>query len=131
MPHPDWYCNSVVFNWNILISARINRNLFFYSIYIDSFSIIPYEFEEYKTKILVKVDERLHLIECPDGLIYESEIAGFTFWKPIADSIINTDPHQVCCSHSKGAVHMGFIDYDDILKYYKFNLNETSLTEIN
>ncbi|CAG9329812.1 unnamed protein product [Blepharisma stoltei] len=51
MPKPDWYCNLITFNRNILISGVWNKTIWLYSVDIDSFSVIPYEFAWLKRKI--------------------------------------------------------------------------------
>ncbi|CAG9334738.1 unnamed protein product [Blepharisma stoltei] len=86
MPKLDYRCSSIIFNGNILISGYWNRNLWLYSIDIDSFSTIPYEFKEDKRKILINA-ERLYLIECP-GSIYESEVGSYSNWKWVGKSTI-------------------------------------------
>ncbi|CAG9334788.1 unnamed protein product [Blepharisma stoltei] len=76
MPIADCYCNCAIFDGNILISGAVSRNLLLYSVYLNSFSYIPYEFEEYNRKILVNAERRLYLIECKNGSIYESKIGS-------------------------------------------------------
>mmetsp|Transcript_11862 Transcript_11862/g.11910 ORF Transcript_11862/g.11910 Transcript_11862/m.11910 type:complete len:80 (+) Transcript_11862:156-395(+) len=74
MPQSDFSCHSIICNGNILISGYKSRNLWLYTVDIDSFSTIPYDFKDDAKKILIKA-ERLYLIECSIcGLIYESEI---------------------------------------------------------
>ncbi|CAG9333584.1 unnamed protein product [Blepharisma stoltei] len=77
----DFICHSIMINGNILISGYFKRNLLLYSIDIDSFSIIPYKFAEYKRKILINA-ESLYLIECL-GSIYKSEFRSYTNWRPV------------------------------------------------
>ncbi|CAG9318577.1 unnamed protein product [Blepharisma stoltei] len=117
MPRADYACSSIAFNGNILISGLINKNLLLYSIDINSFSIIPYEYADNKVKILINAG-RLYLIECENGSIYESEIASYTNWKRIGNSIIDYNPCQVYCSYNKGFIFIGAAS-----DYYKFDLN--------
>ncbi|CAG9334783.1 unnamed protein product [Blepharisma stoltei] len=50
MPKQDYFCKSVIFNRNILISGNFHGNLLLYSIDTNAFSTIPYDFAPYKTK---------------------------------------------------------------------------------
>ncbi|CAG9331999.1 unnamed protein product [Blepharisma stoltei] len=121
MPQADHSCNSIIFNGNILISGYKNRNLLLYSIDIDSFSTIPYKFEEHKVKILINA-ERLYLIECP-GSIYESEIGSYSNWRQIGKSAIYHEPGQVYCSYNKGGIWISVISHST-REYYFFNLDQ-------
>ncbi|CAG9330134.1 unnamed protein product [Blepharisma stoltei] len=123
MPKADAQCNSIIFNGNILISGLRNKNLLLYSIDIDSFSTIPYEFAKGKRKILINAG-RLYLIECEEGVIYESEIGSYTNWRPAEwRSTINFYTSQVYCSYNEGFIYIGMEGSD----YFKFDLNEKSL----
>ncbi|CAG9317910.1 unnamed protein product [Blepharisma stoltei] len=127
MPKADLACNSIIFNGNILISGCQNRNLFLYSIDIDSFSTIPYEFAEYRRKILVNA-ERLYLIESP-GWIYESEIGSYLNWRRIGKSIINSESSQVYCVYNKGGIYISTI-YESSREYYYFNLDQKNIIDL-
>ncbi|CAG9328043.1 unnamed protein product [Blepharisma stoltei] len=129
MPNGDYYCHSIIFNGNILISGYYNRNLLLYSIDIDSFSTIPYDFEIYKSKILINA-ERLYLIEGSNGSIYESDIESCLNWRRIGHSTINHDPHQVYCSYSKGFICISTTS--DLSKgtYYYFNLDQKIIIDV-
>ncbi|CAG9313849.1 unnamed protein product [Blepharisma stoltei] len=120
MPQADFGCNSIIFNGNILISGYENRNLWLYSIDIDSFSTIPYEFEDFKRKVLINA-ERLYLIECY-GSIYESEIGSYSNWRRIRKSKIKCNPDQVCCLYNKGGICIG----TDI-GYFKFDFKKKKI----
>ncbi|CAG9325300.1 unnamed protein product [Blepharisma stoltei] len=120
MPKADETCNSVIFNGNILISGYRSKNLFLYSIDINSFSTITYEFGAITRKVLISA-ERLYLIEF-GGSIYESEIGSYMNWRRLVDlTIIN--PSQVYCVYNKGGIYAG-LDRDH---YFKFDLNEKKL----
>ncbi|CAG9331495.1 unnamed protein product [Blepharisma stoltei] len=127
MPKGDYYCNSIIFNGNILVSGFLNTNLLLYSIDIESFSTIPYEFETYKRKILINA-ERLYLIECNMGSIYESEIGSCLNWRRIGNSIIDHDPHQVYCSYNKGFIWISTTSEKSWGIYYYFNLDQKQIT---
>ncbi|CAG9335170.1 unnamed protein product [Blepharisma stoltei] len=127
MPKGDYKCNSIIINGNILISGLLNENLLLYSIDIDSFSTIPYEFSRNRWKILINV-ERLYLIECDNGLIYESEIGSFSNWRRIGKSKINCNLDQVYCSYNKGGIWISAI-YNWAREYYYFNLNQKILID--
>ncbi|CAG9317909.1 unnamed protein product [Blepharisma stoltei] len=127
MPKADSKCNSIIFNRNILISGWNNRNLLLYSIDIDSFSTIPYEFEERTRKILINA-ERLYLIESP-GWIYESEIGSYLNWRRIRKSIINSDSSQVYCVYNKGGIYISSI-HPSFREYYYFNLDQKNIIDL-
>ncbi|CAG9317145.1 unnamed protein product [Blepharisma stoltei] len=127
MPKADYYCNSIIFNGNILISGWKNRNILLYSIDIDSFSMIPYEFEEKKWKILINA-ESLYLIECP-GSIYESKIGIYSNWRRIRKSKINCNISQVYCSYNKGGVYISTISLQT-KQYYYFNLDQKIIIDV-
>ncbi|CAG9329502.1 unnamed protein product [Blepharisma stoltei] len=122
IPQPDYECHSLMFNRNILISGRYSRNLLLYSVDIDSFSAIPYEFGERKRKILINL-ERSYLIECDEGGIYESEIGSYINWRQIGKAAIYCIARQVYCSYNKEFIHIGIEGSD----YFKFDLNERKL----
>ncbi|CAG9317907.1 unnamed protein product [Blepharisma stoltei] len=119
--------NSIIFNGSILISGCQNRNLFLYSIDIDSFSTIPYEFTEYSRKILINA-ERLYLIESP-GWIYESEIGSYLNWRRIRKSIIKSKFTQVYCVYNKGGIYISTIDRS-AREYYYFDLDQKHLIDL-
>ncbi|CAG9335163.1 unnamed protein product [Blepharisma stoltei] len=121
-------CNSIILNGNILISGYASRNLLLYSIDIDSFSIIPYDFGRDKWKILINI-ERLYLIECENGLIYESEIGIYSNWKRIGKSKINCHPDQVYCSYNKGGIWISTI-YKSVREYFYFNLDQKKIIDV-
>ncbi|CAG9312388.1 unnamed protein product [Blepharisma stoltei] len=127
IPKADTTCNSIMFEGNILISGLWNRNLLLYSIDIDSFSTIPYEFALGIRKILINA-ERLYLIECDKlGEIYESEIGSYMNWTPIGKtSTITYHPFQVYCSYNKGGIYIGI----DARFFFKFDLNVKRLIEL-
>ncbi|CAG9335827.1 unnamed protein product [Blepharisma stoltei] len=127
LPKSDYSCNSIIFNGNILISGYRNRKLLLYSIDIDSFSSIPYEFAEKTRKILINA-ERLYLIECP-GSIYESEIGSDMNWKRVGKSIIDYDPSQVYCSYNKGGIYISTIS-ELVREYYYFNLDQKIIIDV-
>jgi len=131
MPQADSKCKSVIVNGNILISGYENRNLWLYSINLDSFTTIPYEFGRNKGKVLINAEERLYLIEFSDdgGFIYESEAASLYSWRRIANTPYDDDVFQVYCSYNKGAVYIGGF-WDDYERHYKFNLKEKSLVNL-
>ncbi|CAG9325606.1 unnamed protein product [Blepharisma stoltei] len=122
MPEDDDECHTIIFNGNILISGRINTNILLYSIDIDSFSTIPYEFAYRKRKILINA-ERLYLIECQNGLIYESEVGSLWNWRRIGKSIIDCAPNQAYCTYNKGGIYISTI-FSSIREYYYFNLDQ-------
>ncbi|CAG9322840.1 unnamed protein product [Blepharisma stoltei] len=127
MPKADYWCNSIIFNGNILISGHWNKNLWLYSIDIDSFSTIPYEFKYNERKILINA-ERLYLIECR-GSIYESEIGSYSNWRRIAESKFNFN--QVFCSYNKGGIYISNISIlDEEYYYYFFNLDQKIIIDI-
>ncbi|CAG9334790.1 unnamed protein product [Blepharisma stoltei] len=105
MPNADYYCNCIIFDKNILISGAMNRNLLFYSVYLNSFSSIPYEFAEYSRKILINAEIRLYLIESKNGSIYESKIGIYTDWTRTADSTLDFNPSQTYCLYNKGIIY--------------------------
>ncbi|CAG9317906.1 unnamed protein product [Blepharisma stoltei] len=127
MPKADSKCNSIIFNGNILISGWNNRNLLLYSIDIDSFSTIPYEFEEKKWKILINA-ERLYLIECL-GWIYESEIGSAMNWGRIGKSKINSDSSQVYCAYNKGGIYISTV-FNGVREYYHFDLDQKNIIDL-
>ncbi|CAG9322838.1 unnamed protein product [Blepharisma stoltei] len=132
MPKSDYSCSSIIFNGNILISGDYSEYLWLYSIDIDSFSTIPYEFKYNDRKILINA-ERLYLIECPGyliecrGSIYESEIGSYSNWRRIAESKFNFN--QVFCSYNKGGIYISDI-YDSAEEYYFFNLDQKIIIDI-
>ncbi|CAG9320896.1 unnamed protein product [Blepharisma stoltei] len=128
MPKADWLTHSVVFKGNILISGKENKNLLLYSMKINSFTTIPYEFPIDKRKILINIG-RLYLIECFGGLIFESEIGDEYTWKQIATSIISQYSNQFYFSYNKGAIYIGILE-DKGTNYYKFNLNEKIMIKL-
>ncbi|CAG9320687.1 unnamed protein product [Blepharisma stoltei] len=130
MPRADYGCNSIIFNGNILISGVINRNLLLYSIDINSFSTIPYEFTAHKRKILIN-EKRLYLIECPNGSIYESEIGSYLNWRRISESKINCVPDQIYCSYNKGFICISTISASSSAReYYYFNLWQKNIIDV-
>ncbi|CAG9331589.1 unnamed protein product [Blepharisma stoltei] len=130
LPEACVNCTSVAFNGNILISGAINVNIFVYSIEIDSFSIIPYDFSNNKKKILINAGERLFLIECEKGAMYESEVWDHYIWKRIGDSMISLNPYQVSCSYNKGGIYIS-TQYYDMWDYYMFDLDRKSLIKLH
>ncbi|CAG9317526.1 unnamed protein product [Blepharisma stoltei] len=123
MPIDDYKYCSVMINRNILISGNRNRNLWLYSIDINSFSIIPCEFREGARKILINAG-RLYLIEWILGTIYESEIGSYTNWRLTRkESTIYSNANQVYCSYNEGYVYIGISEFS----YFKFDLNEKRL----
>ncbi|CAG9322361.1 unnamed protein product [Blepharisma stoltei] len=128
MPRADYRCNSIIFNRNILISGWYNTNLLLYSIDIDSFSTIPYEFKVYTRKILINA-ERLYLIECMQGSIYESEIGSYSNWRRIGKSKIDCNPDQVYCSYNKGGIYISNIQ-GTCKSYYYFNLDKKIIIDV-
>ncbi|CAG9325004.1 unnamed protein product [Blepharisma stoltei] len=127
MPQADYMCKNVIFNGKIVISGWRNANLLVYSIDIDSFSIIPYDFEENNFKIVVNL-ERLYLIECGrNRFIYESEIEDEYTWKKIAKTNINCDIYELNYLYNKGGIYI--IVYPE-KRYFKFDLNKKTITEI-
>ncbi|CAG9316863.1 unnamed protein product [Blepharisma stoltei] len=129
IPRADCLCNSVIFNGNILISGYENSKILLYSIDIDSFSTIPYEFEEEKRKILINL-ERLYLIECSYGSIYESEIGSYSNWRRIGKSAIDY-PFQVYCSYNKGFICISTISsFSSAREYYYFNLDQKIIIDV-
>ncbi|CAG9335121.1 unnamed protein product [Blepharisma stoltei] len=122
LPIADCKCHCAVFNGNILISGCWNPNILRYSIENDDFSRIPFDFAEYKRKILINT-ERLYLIECDNGSVYESEIGNENVWKKVGKSIISDQyPSQVYWSYNKGAIYIATSLKNE--RYYKFNLQE-------
>ncbi|CAG9318484.1 unnamed protein product [Blepharisma stoltei] len=115
IPNVEPYCISIIFKRNILISEYFNKNLLLYSIDIDSFSIIPYKFAAHKTKFLINTN-RLYLIECGNGSIYESEIESYINWQRIAESTIDFSS-QLYCSYNKGGIYIGMIS-NNFSAYY-------------
>ncbi|CAG9329808.1 unnamed protein product [Blepharisma stoltei] len=133
MPKPDWYCNSITFNRNILISGVWNKNIWLYSVDIDSFSVIPYEFAWLKRKILINAEERLYLIECEGEAIYESRVGDEYVWEIIGNSIISLCPSYVFWAYNERGIYIGCIEYKSRKKtrhYYKFNLDRKELIEL-
>ncbi|CAG9311984.1 unnamed protein product [Blepharisma stoltei] len=128
MPKHDYMCSCIIFNGNILISGYQTRNLLSYSTGIDSFTTIPYEFEEMKIKILINA-ERLYLIECDNGSIYESEIGSYSNWRWIGKSKMDCDPEQVYCSYNKGGICISTIS-ESSREYYIFNLNQKIIIDV-
>ncbi|CAG9313485.1 unnamed protein product [Blepharisma stoltei] len=125
LPKADYNCTSVIFNGNIVISGRENKNLLRYSIGSNTFATIPYDFQAEKCKILISA-ERLYLIECENGSIYESELSNDTVWRRIGDSIIDYF-YQVYLSYNKGGIN---IATGYILNCFKFNLETKRLTKV-
>ncbi|CAG9323656.1 unnamed protein product [Blepharisma stoltei] len=125
MPKADSSCNSIIYNGNILISGSNNKNLLLYSIDIDSFSTIPYEFAALTRKILINA-ERLYLIECDMGSVYESEIGSEMNWRRIKQSIISDYPDQLYCSYNKGGIYIGIYGNE----YFKFDLSKKRLIKL-
>ncbi|CAG9335167.1 unnamed protein product [Blepharisma stoltei] len=126
MPGPDFNCNSIMLDRNILISGYIGENLLLYSIDIDSFSAIPFWFEIGKRKILINAD-RLYLIKCNEGAIYECEIGSYMNWRPTGRiSIITRRAWQVYCSYNKGGIYIGI----EGSYFFKFDLNKKRLIEL-
>ncbi|CAG9336092.1 unnamed protein product [Blepharisma stoltei] len=120
MPLDELCCHSVIFNGNILISGSLNSYIWLYSIDTDSFSVIPYEFDYYKIKILINAG-RLYLIEDSLGKIYESE--DEYAWNQIANSVIGKDSDWIYCTYNKGWIYSACYIKNNI-SYSKFNLNE-------
>ncbi|CAG9330665.1 unnamed protein product [Blepharisma stoltei] len=128
MPQADCYFSSIIFKRNILISGYDSRHLLLYSIDIDSFSTVPYKFEDKKKKILINA-ERLYLIECDKGSIYESEIGSYVNWRRIAYSKLNCNPDQVYCSYNKGGIYISTIS-DSTREYYYFSLDQKIIIDV-
>ncbi|CAG9317903.1 unnamed protein product [Blepharisma stoltei] len=125
MPKAYCWCNSIIFNRNILISGSKNRNLLLYSIDINSFSTIPYEFEKHKIKILINA-ERLYLIECC-GWIYENEVGSYLNWRRIRKSSIDNNL-QVHWVYNKGGICISTTN-GSVREYYYFNLDQKIITD--
>ncbi|CAG9322363.1 unnamed protein product [Blepharisma stoltei] len=128
MPKADYQCNSIIFNGNILISGYENRNLLLYSIEIDSFSTIPLELARERRKILINA-ERLYLIECCLGSIYESEVGIYSNWRRIGKSKINCVSSQVYCSYNKGRICISNLERTG-KEYYCFNLDQKIMIDV-
>ncbi|CAG9324882.1 unnamed protein product [Blepharisma stoltei] len=130
----DSWCHSFIYKGNILISGNRFTHILIYSPEIDSFSIIPYDFKEYKRKILIN-SERLYLIEDRDwesnGFIYESEIGDEYTWKRVGESLVRYEYDQVYCSYNKESIYIGCLETGNPEKfYYKFNLKEKVMIEL-
>ncbi|CAG9316253.1 unnamed protein product [Blepharisma stoltei] len=128
LPQHDYWCHSIIFNRNILISGWNNKNVLIYSIDIESFSTIPYDFEAYKIKILIN-SERMYLTEI-NGSVYESEVSNEFVWRRISKSIINFSLYQVYLTYNKGEINIAGISGDTKICRYKFNLNQKSFIEL-
>mmetsp|Transcript_6737 Transcript_6737/g.6630 ORF Transcript_6737/g.6630 Transcript_6737/m.6630 type:complete len:129 (+) Transcript_6737:1354-1740(+) len=128
MPSDDCFCNSIIFNRNILISGFYNRNILRYSIDNNSFTTISHEFEEKKTKILINA-ARLYLIECC-GSIYECEIGSDSNWRFIEESAINNNFSQIYCAYNNGAIYIA-CNRSDKMAHYKFNLGQGKLIALS
>ncbi|CAG9331350.1 unnamed protein product [Blepharisma stoltei] len=129
LPKADCWCNSVIFNGNIMISGYFNKNLLRYSIGSNTFATIPYDFQASTYKILIST-ERLYTIECcENGSIYESELSNDTVWRRIGDSIINDYFHQVYLSYNKEGINIAHFVND--ARYFKFNLSDKTLFELH
>ncbi|CAG9335877.1 unnamed protein product [Blepharisma stoltei] len=133
MPKADFHCSSIAFNGNILISGFFNRNLLLYSIDMDSFSTISYDFTENKQKLLLNA-WRLYLIEFRGGMVYESEAGNEYSWERVADSIIRGhDPGQICWSYNKCGIYIGEEYFDgrsSHFKYFRFDLISKAMKKI-
>ncbi|CAG9324241.1 unnamed protein product [Blepharisma stoltei] len=130
----DWGAGSfrlgTVFNRKIVISGFQESYLCSYSIDIDAFSWIPYDFiEKNSNKILINANERLYLISSCNGSVYESEVGNEYAWQKIGQSIIKNDFYQVYFSYNKEGVYISCIS-ESIRKYYKFDLISKVLSEI-
>ncbi|CAG9314778.1 unnamed protein product [Blepharisma stoltei] len=126
MMQRDYCCHSVVFKRNILI-AGAQKNLMLFSAFLDSFTIIPYEFNIAR-KILINT-ERLYIIECEMGFIYESEVEDVYALKKIAKSGLRHYPLQVSCTYNKGGIYIGCIQ-NPRYNYWKFSLDIKKVDEI-
>ncbi|CAG9336095.1 unnamed protein product [Blepharisma stoltei] len=116
MPRVDLSCRSVIFNGNVLISGWGKRNILIYSIDTDSFSTTPYNFQLDKLNILINAEDRLYLIESPNGSVYESEIGNEYVWEAIGNSIISFWPFRDYYSFNKGITNMPIGSYSEKLK---------------
>ncbi|CAG9335168.1 unnamed protein product [Blepharisma stoltei] len=116
-----------MFNGNILISGKWYGNLLLYSIDVNSFSTIPYEFIEGRRKILINAS-RVYLIECDkNGKMYESEVGSCMNWRPIGKTTkINYIVDWMYCSYNKGGIYFWIEGYH----CYKFDLNEKRMIEL-
>ncbi|CAG9334789.1 unnamed protein product [Blepharisma stoltei] len=123
MPNALYLCNCIIFDGNILISGALTRTLLLYSAYLNSFSVIPYEFSVNWRKILVNAERRLYLIESMSGSIYESKIGSCMDWTRIADSTINFSPAQAYSLYNKGVIYIGCLDRYDAV-YFKLKLRK-------
>ncbi|CAG9314777.1 unnamed protein product [Blepharisma stoltei] len=97
-----------------------------FSVDLDSFSIISYEFNLVR-KILINT-ERLYIIECKMGFIYESEAEDAYDWKKIAKSGLHNNPLQVSCTY-KGGICIGCVQ-DHRYNYWKFSLDIKKVVEL-
>ncbi|CAG9327945.1 unnamed protein product [Blepharisma stoltei] len=130
MPQAYYMSHSVIFKGDILISGLENKHLLLYSIDIDSYSTIPYEFSICKRKILINVEERLYLFECRNGFIYESDVGNEYAWKKIKENIISDNPFHVNCSYNKGGIYIGTLQNDEEPHYYRFSLGLKLMTKL-
>ncbi|CAG9334159.1 unnamed protein product [Blepharisma stoltei] len=127
MPLTDFICNIVIFKGNIIISRYKNRNLLKYSIDIDSFSSIPYEFAKKTRKKLIEIEGRLYLIGYFNKKIYESEIWDEYTWKKIGTSKIPNDPYPMRCLYNKGGI---YIITSPNQSPYKFDLSKKVMSRL-
>ncbi|CAG9326497.1 unnamed protein product [Blepharisma stoltei] len=115
---------------NILISGSKNRNILRYSIENDSFTKIPFQFAPGRRKILLNAG-RLYLIECDNGMVYESEDGDETAWKQVGRSIIQEAyPSQIYCAYNKEAIYIG-VNYIKVHEYYRFDLGPKSMIPLS
>ncbi|CAG9332456.1 unnamed protein product [Blepharisma stoltei] len=129
LPKPDQYCNSIIFDGDILISGCYNKNILRYRTMGNYFTRIDYEFSTNR-KILISLP-RLYLIECK-GYVYESEINDENNWKKIGKSIITSSnyPGQLNCQYSKGAIYIG-VKWLNMHEYYKFDLSSKTMLQLS
>ncbi|CAG9321994.1 unnamed protein product [Blepharisma stoltei] len=129
IPRMDEKYHGVLFNGNIVISGYWDTDLKLYSIGIDSWSNINYEFGLHKRKILVDSNERLYVIEC-GGFIYESEVGDMYTWHWLVKSIIAGFYSSIHCSYNKGGFYILTSSVSD-REYCKFNLDQKELIELS
>ncbi|CAG9334776.1 unnamed protein product [Blepharisma stoltei] len=127
IPKADASCTGIAFKGNILITGHWNTYLLLYSIDINSFSKIPFDYPKMENKILVNAGRRLFLIG--RLVIYESDTERYTHWRWITRASAGFDFHQVNSTYCSGAIYTGYITTKKNF-YFKFNLDEKRITEL-
>ncbi|CAG9315845.1 unnamed protein product [Blepharisma stoltei] len=100
LPKLSDFCNSIEFKGKILVAGRSHRWLCVYDPAIDSYSLV-YGFHR-THKILMKVDNRVYVLETEGGL-FESSLGDIYNWQNVSkDCCIGCNSFSYCLKLKSG-----------------------------